>query len=70
MFNFHGGSTALGTSMTPLSVYAGYMLLHSGNVWIAGCFLVLVSVSFFITATMLCRYVINYRRNKRLSLSV
>ena len=47
-------------------MYAGYLLLHSGNFWVAVCFLALTGVYFFITMTTLCRYIINYRRNKKL----
>ena len=50
--------------MMPLGLYAGYLLLHSGNFWIAVCFLALTTVSFLLVITTLCRYVINYRRNK------
>ena len=56
----------LGTSITPLGVYAGYLLLHSGNFWIAVCFLALTCVYFLIATTTLCPYIINYHRNKKL----
>lgn len=60
------GTTALGTSIVPLGMYAGYLLLHSGNFWMAVCFLALTSVSFLVTITTLCRYIFNYRRNRDL----
>lgn len=58
-------SVGLGGSVTPLGMYAGYLLLHSGNFWIASAFLALTGVYFFLVATTLCRYAINYRRNKQ-----
>ncbi len=64
MINFNGGTVALGTSLSPLGAYAGYLLLHSGNFWIAICFLVLTSVYLLIVVATLCRYFVNYRRNK------
>jgi hypothetical protein len=48
----------------PLGLYAGYLLLHSGNLIIAICFLALTTISFLLVITMLCRYIINYRRTK------
>ena len=70
MPNFNGGTVGLGTSLSPLGVYAGYLLMHSGNYWVAVCFLALSGISFLIIMAMLCRYTINYyrnyRRNKRL----
>lgn len=66
MFNFNGGTVGLGTSLSPLGVYAGYLLMHSGNFWIAVCFLVLTSAYLLLVIAMLCRYTINYRRNKHL----
>ena len=62
MFYFNGGTVGLGTSLAPLSIYAGYLLMRSGNFWTALCFLVLSGICFCIVATMLCRYIINYRR--------
>ncbi len=50
--------------MTPLGVYAGYLLLRSGNVWLALCFLVVTGLCFLVVLLMICRYIINYRRNK------
>lgn len=62
MINFNGGSVALGTTISPLGAYAGYLLLQSGNFWLAVCFLVLTSVYLCIVVATLCRYFINYRR--------
>jgi hypothetical protein len=66
MFNFNGGTVGLGTSISPLGIYAGYLLMHSGNYWLAECFLVFTGVYFAIVVAMLCRYVINYRRTRHL----
>jgi hypothetical protein len=63
MLNFNGGTVGLGTSISPLGVYAGYLLLHSGNFWIAICFLGLTVTYFILMAAMICRYIINYRRS-------
>lgn len=63
MFNFNGGAVGLGPSLSPLGMYAGYLLVHSGSYWMAVCFLVLTSVYSVIVIATLCRYVINYRRN-------
>lgn len=60
-------STGLG-SVTPLGLYAGYLLAASGNMWIAGLFLVLTCLSVFLTTSYLCRLVINYRRTPSLTL--
>jgi hypothetical protein len=62
MIHFNGGTVALGTSISPLGAYAGYLLLNSGNVWLAACFLTLTTVYFSILTTMLVRYIVNYRR--------
>ena len=64
MLNFNGGTTISGTSLTPLGMYAGYLLLHSGNFWLAVSFFALTCAYLLIVLTTLCRYVINYRRNK------
>ncbi|MDO8514319.1 MAG: hypothetical protein Q7S50_02125 [bacterium] len=64
MLNFNGGTGISGTSLTPLGMYAGYLLMHSGNFWIAVCFLALTGAYLLIVITTLCRYVINYHRNK------
>jgi len=66
MINFNGGSVALGSSISPLGAYAGYLLMHSGNFWLAICFLTLTLVYFFIVLATLCRYIINFRRNRYL----
>ncbi len=63
MLNFNGGTVGLGTSISPLGAYAGYLLLHSGNYWIAMCFLGLTVVYIVLMAAMLVRYIINYRRS-------
>ena len=62
MINFNGGSVSLGQSLSPLGLYAGYLLLHSGNFWLAICFLVLSGFYLVVVAASVCRYVINYRR--------
>ena len=64
-----GGTVSLGTSFSPLGMYAGYLLMQSGNFWLAVCFLALTTIFFFVGTASLCRYVINYRRNKHLLLS-
>ncbi len=66
MIHFNGGSVALGNTISPLGIYAGYLLLHSGNFWLAVCFLALTGTYFFIVISMLCRFIINYRRNTHL----
>ena len=66
MINFNGGSVALGASISPLGAYAGYLLLQSGNFWVALCFLVLSIAYFLLVLMMLVRYFINYRRSKHL----
>jgi hypothetical protein len=66
MINFNGGTVGLGTSLSPLGIYAGYLLVHSGNYWMAISFLALTVTYFGIIAATLCRYVINYRRNAHL----
>ena len=66
MFNFNGGTVSLSASISPFGMYAGYLLMHSGNFWLAVCFLVLTGVYFLIVAATLCRYIINFRRNKDL----
>lgn len=65
MIHFNGGTVSLGTSLSPLGAYAGYLLLQSGNFWLAVCFLVLTALYFFIASAMLVRYIINYRRRLR-----
>ena len=69
MINFNGGTVGLGTSLSPLGLYAGYLLMHSGNFWLALSFLILTCGYFLIVAATLCRYVINYRRRARLVFS-
>lgn len=66
MINFNGGTVSLGTSISPVGMYAGYLLLHSGNFWLALCFLVLTGALFLIGMAALCRYVINFHRNRHL----
>ncbi len=65
MIHFNGGTVGLGTSFSPLGFYAGYLLMHSGNFWIAICFLALTVTYTCILAAMLTRYFINYRRTRR-----
>lgn len=62
MPHFNGGTVGIGPSLSPLGMYAGYLLMRSGNHLIATCFLVLTIVCFVIVAATLCRYIINYRR--------
>ncbi|MBI4068515.1 hypothetical protein HY413_03895 [Candidatus Kaiserbacteria bacterium] len=66
MLNFNGGTTVSGTSIASLGIYVGSMLLRSGDVAIAVCFLALTGTYCLIVITTLCRYIINYRRNKHL----
>src|SRR3989344_2850413 len=61
-----GGTVSLGTSLSPLGMYAGYLLMQSGNFWLALCFLVLTTIFFLVSIASLCRYVINFHRNKHL----
>lgn len=56
-------STGLGT-VAPLSFYTGYLLSVSGNIWIAGLFFALTCLSVFLTASSICRLIINYRRTR------
>ncbi len=65
MFNFHGGTAGVGGAITPLGVYAGYLLVTTGNFWLGIAFLVLTSMFFVLILATLCRYVINYRRNQK-----
>ena len=64
MLNFNGGTTISGTSLSPISMYAGYLLMQAGNFWLAVSFLALTVVYLLIVITTLCRYIINYRRNR------
>jgi Flp pilus assembly protein TadB len=66
MINFNGGTVSLGTSLSPLGMYAGYLLMHSGNYWVAISFLALTITYFVIVIATLCRYIINYRRTRYL----
>ena len=66
MINFNGGTVGLGASISPLGMYAGYLLMHSGNYWMAISFLVLTGIYFTIVAATLCRYIINARRTAHL----
>ena len=65
MLNFNGSTIASG-SMTPLGMYAGYLLLHSGDFILALGFLALAGISFVLVVATLSRYIINYQRNKYL----
>lgn len=62
MLSFNGSTGILGTSLSPLGMFAGYLLLHSGNSWIAIAFLFLTGLYLLIAVTTLVRYAINYRR--------
>lgn len=66
MFNMNGGTVGFGTSISPLGMYASYLLMRSGNFQMAICFLVLICVYLVIVTAILCRYIINYRRNANL----
>jgi len=66
MLNFNGGTAVSGTSIASLGLYVGSLLLRLGDVAIAICFLVLTALYCLIVITTLCRYIINYRRNKHL----
>lgn len=66
MIHFNGGTVSLGTSLSPLGMYAGYLLLHSGNFWLAVCFLTLAGALFLAGLASICRYFVNLRRNKYL----
>jgi hypothetical protein len=56
-------STGIG-SVAPLGFYAGYLLAASGNLWLAGFFLLLTCLSVFLTVSSLCRLVINAHRSR------
>jgi len=67
MLNFNGGAVGLGTSISPLGTYAGYLLLSSGNFWLAVCFLALTSACFILVVAMMCRYFVNaYRQTRKI----
>jgi uncharacterized SAM-binding protein YcdF (DUF218 family) len=62
MFNLNGGTVGFGTSISPLGMYASYLLMRSGSFIMAICFLILICIYLLIVVTILCRYIINYRR--------
>ncbi len=64
MFNLNGGTTVSGTSLGVSGMYVGVLLLRSGDIAIAIAFLVLTSLYLLVVVSTLCRYFINYRRNK------
>ena len=66
MMNFNGGTAISGTSIASLGLFIGSMLLRSGDVAIALCFLVLTAIYCLLVLMTLCRYIINYRRNRHL----
>ena len=66
MLNFNGGTTVSGASISSMGVYVGSLLLRSGDVAIAICFLALSVIYLLIIIATICRYIINYRRNKYL----
>lgn len=68
MFNLNGGTTFSGSSLSALGMYAGYLLMQSGNFWIAVFFMMVTTTYFLITLCTLIRYIINYQRNKHLFL--
>jgi hypothetical protein len=55
-------STNIG-SVTPLGLYAGYLLVGSGNLWVGAAFLLVSVLCFFISMSALCRFIINVRRH-------
>jgi hypothetical protein len=66
MLNFNGGTVGLGTSISPLGIYAGYLLMHSGDYRLAECFLAFTGLYFVLVLAMLGRYIVNYHRTKHL----
>ncbi len=64
--NLNGGTVISGASISSMGVYVGTLLLDSGDIAIALCFLMLTSIYLLIVIATLCRYVINYRRNRYL----
>jgi len=66
MLNFNGGTAVSGTSIASTGVYAGVLLLRSGDLAVAVCFLLLTGIYIAIIIATLCRYVINYHRSKHL----
>lgn len=66
MLNLNGGTTFSGSSLSALGMYAGYLLMQSGNFWIAVCFMVVTTVYFLLTVCTIIRFVVNYRRNRKL----
>lgn len=52
------------SSVTPLGLYAGYLLVGSGNIWVGAALLGVTCLSFFLTIGSLCRLIINYRRTR------
>lgn len=57
-------STNIG-SVTPLGLYASYLLAGSGNIWVGMAFFVITCVCFFLCIASLCRLAINYRRHRK-----
>ncbi len=49
----------------PLSAYAGFLLLHSENGWIAMAFLGLTALYTLIAFLTIIRFIINYQRSRR-----
>ena len=64
--NLNGGTVISGASISSMGVYVGTLLLDSGDIAIALCFLMLTSIYLLIVIATLCRYVINYHRNRYL----
>lgn len=54
-------STNIG-SVTPLGLYAGYLLAGSGNIWAGAALLAVTCLCFFLSMSSICRLIINYRR--------
>jgi hypothetical protein len=66
MLNFNGGTSIAGTSIASMGLYVGVFLLRSGDFAVALCFLLLTCVYFTIVISTLCRFFINYRRNREI----
>lgn len=64
MIHFNGGTVSLVSSFSPLGMYAGYLLMQSGNFWPAISFLILTVLFFAISVASLSRFIINLHRNK------
>jgi len=66
MLNFNGGTAIGSATLAPLGVYAGLTLFHTGNFWISIGFLLLACIYLILVVTTMCRYWVNYSRNRHL----